>query len=91
VDRRDFFATNAPLPVPEWFDHVLVQPRPDNSAPYSAQGTFETKEEYAERAREAHRAQRIAINRWKFVNDEARFFQWRWYYADKMIETGGIS
>lgn len=96
---RDYFATHAPTSIPIWFTHV--EPSKDNlpampdhlqldevhqkiARDWEEDPVYDLPEEltwYGEKVF----AYRHAWALWRDENSAARFFQWRWHYADGML------
>jgi len=99
--RRDYFAAHAPAEIPSWFAHEQpkrdLPPMPDYrkldpahqdiALDWQRDGCFDLPEEIAWFGKEVE-AHREAKADWDDANYAARFFQWRWYYADMMIVVG---
>lgn len=101
MTRRDYFAAHAPIEIPTWFEHPEppknIPPKPDFAAldpahqsivrDWQEDPCFDLPEEltwYAEK----WTAYQKARADWNDENDAARFFHWRWYYADRMLVAG---
>jgi len=97
---RDWFATHAPAQIPEWFKHATVSweipPHPDYTKlekpehqelarQWQQDPCFDLPAElswYGDKVNEhlAAKSQR------KDADAAARMIQWRWHYADMMLE-----
>ena len=97
---REYFACRAPSEIPGWFEHVppvkTHGPRPE----CSRERGFEpgSDEDRAERARvnAEYDALRPIIEHWGAAHAAwerrdrmSRLVQWRWAYADAMLEARG--
>ncbi|KWC56541.1 hypothetical protein [Burkholderia ubonensis] len=100
---RDFFAAKAPGEIPVWFKYVPVVPRPEVPVPREILPADQCKEfeglgewldeedvspevnEFHERYVLAHRA----AEAWDAEQVVARYFAWRWHYADMMLRARG--
>jgi hypothetical protein len=95
----DYFAARAPIDIPDWFKHrepeYTVPPRPnymalatkehqDIALDWQRDPCFDLPEELAWFG-EMMKTYRNAIAERDELNRVARFFQWRWYYANAMI------
>jgi len=75
---REYWATHAPIEIPDWFmfnDDIEnpVQPVVSPGTPI---------EEIRKMAKDYNVACRVAESKRR----STRFFQWRWYYADQMLQ-----
>jgi hypothetical protein len=97
---RDYFAAHAPAEIPEWFRHTspnqTFPPMPDYleldechrkvALDWQRDPCFDLPEElswYGKKV-EAHRAGR---SEWNDADHRARYAQWRYAYADTMLEA----
>ena len=102
VHLRDYFAARAPAEIPDWFVHVepskAFPPMPDyktldeahqkTARDWQCDPCYDLPEElawYGEKVA-AHRAGKEA---WGTANRRARYVQWRWAYADMMLDVRG--
>ena len=94
---REYFACRAPNAIPGWFEHVQPAKTHGPKPEYSPERRFEpgSDEDRAERARvnAEYDAFAPAIEQWNVAHDAwhrrdsmSRLVQWRWAYADAMIE-----
>lgn len=95
---RDYFAAHAPDQIPVWFVHKEPKreypPMPDylkldethqqTALSWQRDGCFDLPEEIAWFG-EKVTAHRKGKADWEDANYAARYFQWRFYYADMMI------
>lgn len=90
----DWFAHSMPPlpPLPPVPDGLSERPLRDMAAYDSDREADVDPEDYAEPDRDTLRrwlAERnvaqIARARWRMANQEQRFIQWRWHYADQML------
>jgi hypothetical protein len=89
VERRDYFAANAPA-VPQWFEHEPVGKRPERPKPSNfPPAPGESRDTWESRARNALNQHTVDCELWRQANEHARYFQWRRFYADKMLEILG--
>jgi hypothetical protein len=102
---RTYLASMAPDAIPEWYDHEPPDNRPATSPSWMDlredlrdEGRFWANEGGAvEDAPESIRewAQSVVDSEsqweeWKSADLAARYFQWRWFYADSMMAVGGV-
>lgn len=97
---RDYFAAHAPAEVPEWFQHVppardytpmpkwMDWPEEHHRAlrAWLSDGCYDLPDElsaFQEQARQHREDKRF----WDARNQAARFIQWRWRYAEMMLEA----
>lgn len=97
-ELRDYLAAHAPAEIPDWFSHV-EPPKDYPPAPrwmdapkehhellrsWLNDGCFDLPDElrWFQDEMTAHRTGRDA---WHKQNDAARYFQWRYAYADAML------
>lgn len=71
---RQMYAMHAPMPVPDWFKHEPDTPMP--RVP-DLNGTNASE----------HFAAKAALEAWRDQQRIAKFFAWRWLFADMMLAT----
>lgn len=96
---RDYFAARAPTSIPIWFTHVEpskdgLPPMPDRlqldkshqkiAQDWEEDPIYDLPKELAWYGEKVF-AYRHACALWRDENNAARFFQWRWHYADAML------
>jgi len=95
---RDYFAARAPS-APDWFKHKATSSRPVIPAPPVALTTEQRADlgfandegdDYAldpvvRRDIAERQAAEQELQRWREEQREAKFFAWRWHYADMML------
>lgn len=101
VTRREYFAAHAP-DVPKWYSHTPTAPKPDTLSPERhLQGEdleqfrqwHEGKVQFEALPQKVHtfmlKAQEMKKiqDAWVVMQQRAKFFAWRWFYADMMIEA----
>lgn len=97
LTARDYAALRAPAEIPNWFIHTR---KPEPMAPalpvgkekeaqdWIADGCFDFSPEtdpVLYQFQEEYGRYETALADWSAGNLEARYFQWRFYYADMMI------
>lgn len=70
-DQLALFALHAPVEVPEWFEHVQEPDIPQEPLAEGSELWIEWKKDY-----------RI----WEKKDAASRYFQWRMYYGERMIQ-----
>jgi len=102
MNEREYFAAHAP-DAPDWFKYEPPSNRPLMPATPS-NFTVEQHDllknfichdscpdrfvsQLVRRREEAKQAQEV----WRNACRERKFFAWRWYYADQMIEAGKVN
>lgn len=101
LNLRAYFAARAPAEIPEWYQPLAVGPRPQ--FPSTKGWTPHVREEFdslrdgslsennASLTTLAHyRDWKDIENKmryWVKVNDQQRYFGWRWFYADQMLAS----
>lgn len=98
MNRIDYFAAHAPGKIPDWFKHQ-ESTRP-NEVTWLQLTTPEDQEtarawmcddswdlpEHLKWFQEAYIKYLEEKRLWERQNNESRFFQWRQYYAEQMVE-----
>jgi hypothetical protein len=83
TSRHDYFAANAPTEIPGWFQpdmaHLPLPEKPENV----------TRDGFGQYTGSAYEAWREAVAQVEDQRAEYRYFMWRWYFAEKMIEHKG--
>lgn len=104
VTMRDYFAARAPLEIPAWFQgpesRVLIRPLPgDRIVPWVENWLRDPCYDLADVVEDDARDEAIAFEalmrefwaaqtRVKQEREIARYFAWRWHYADQMLAAG---
>ncbi len=73
LTKREYFAANAPIDVPDWFYHETPL-EPMTAEIFKATGSLEKR--------------RRLMKKRKSEDEMARYVQWSWYYADMMLAGG---
>lgn len=103
MSLRDYFAARAPGEIPNWFKHVSpvkdFKPLPswqelplkedqNQVRDWMSDGCYDLPDNLSW-FQEAFVKYRAAYAVWEEADKIARYFQWRWYYADTMLQTQG--
>lgn len=99
LTKREYFAAMAPTDIPDWFEHVPSKQDFPKVAEWSKienendrklcqqwvhDGIFELPE-HLQWFSETFQKHNDAKKQWSRKNEEARYFQWRMFYADNII------
>ncbi|CAB3784613.1 hypothetical protein [Pararobbsia alpina] len=98
---RDYFAVRAPAEIPDWFKHAPATSRPVIPVPHASLTSEQYKEwdgldewlelsDVSNEVREFHAKYKAAIDAayaWDRDQEIARYFAWRWRYADSMLKA----
>lgn len=106
IARRDYFAAHAPE-APDWFVAKSLPPKPKNVLRALAEaGRIEDKDFFVvnqwargegilpselDWLKVEHRSYLEEREAWERDCGAARFFAWRWHYADQMVQFGSLS
>ncbi|MGF6633562.1 hypothetical protein [Paraburkholderia sp. MM6662-R1] len=102
---RDYFAVRAPADIPEWFKYVPATPRPAVSIPHESLTPEQYKEwdglgDWLDESDaspevnafdEKYESERAALEAWDAEQRVARYYAWRWAYADSMLRSRGAA
>jgi glycine/D-amino acid oxidase-like deaminating enzyme len=102
MEKKTYFAANAPTEIPRWFEPIL-EPKP--TAPKAWDQMKWENEEDKGWVRDWHRdpifdlpehlswyqkqwdAHNEVRRDWEKKYEQQRFFQWRWFYAEQMLNS----
>jgi hypothetical protein len=99
VSKLEFFACNAPMDIPSWFEHVKPEreainpPLLENIISESDRKTAEgwlydpifDLPEHLAWFQEQYNKYWAAQRKFHVANDQARYFQWRRFYAEQLL------
>lgn len=100
MNRKDYFAAHAPDVIPDWFRHdqppttkqptgwmnLQMEDDKEMAKNWVSDPIYDLPEHLQWFQRE-HEAYWVEKKKWEIDNQSARFFQWRKYYAEMMVET----
>lgn len=100
ISARDYFASRAPAEIPDWFQieplsaapHLPSDEHLTNGQRFECEDLrngIKEEEDVTIEALTYHReyvAAEAELHQWQMEHDAARYFAWRWHYADMMLE-----